>query len=139
MTTPTQPHPATPASAEAAYWMATLDPAQRPQMLNESMHDVGIRKKQVGEQFVAEQLGVAGASVDFEAMHDAYTRRDLEAACRLISDEMIELCSVAGTPADCRAMLARYAEAGLDILVLNPLAGANGGHLAMKVVRGLRI
>lgn len=60
MTTPTQPHPATPASAEAAYWMATLDPAQRPQMLNESMHDVGIRKKQVGEQFVAEQLDFYG-------------------------------------------------------------------------------
>ena len=88
-------------------------------------------------QFVAEQLRDAGASVNFEALHDAYTRRDMEAAYRLISDELIELCSVTGTPADCRAMLPRYADAGLDTLVLNPLAGAKGGHLAMKVVQGL--
>ena len=89
-------------------------------------------------QFVAEQLRVAGASVNFEALHDAYTRRDMEAASRLISDELIELCSVTGTPADCTAMLPRYAKTGLDTLVLKPLAGAKGGHLALKVVEGLQ-
>ena len=88
-------------------------------------------------RFAAEQLQVTGARLDAEALANASSRRDWDAATRLVSNEVVELCSIAGTLEECRAMTARYAETGLDVLVLVPLGGAKGGHLALEMIRGL--
>jgi len=39
------------------------------------------------------------------------------AAADLVTDELVDTFAVAGTPAECRAALARWAEAGLDAVV----------------------
>lgn len=72
--------------------------------------------------------------MDLEALSRAWERRDLVAARALVPDQIVEVCSVAGTPADCRAGLARYAEMGLDTIVLLPVSGAAGIRRALEVV-----
>jgi len=39
------------------------------------------------------------------------------AAADLVTDDLVDTFAVAGTPADCRAALARWAEAGLDTAI----------------------
>jgi alkanesulfonate monooxygenase SsuD/methylene tetrahydromethanopterin reductase-like flavin-dependent oxidoreductase (luciferase family) len=53
-------------------------------------------------------------------------------AAELVTDEMVDTLAVAGTPADCRAALARWAGAGLDgVVAVVP----EGTHLAHQIER----
>ena len=47
------------------------------------------------------------------------------AAAKLVTDDVMDAVAVAGTPAQCRAALARWAEAGLDAVVAVVPAGAD--------------
>jgi 5,10-methylenetetrahydromethanopterin reductase len=47
------------------------------------------------------------------------------AAAELVTDDLMDAVAVAGTPAQCRAALARWAEAGLDAVVAVVPAGAD--------------
>ena len=49
---------------------------------------------------------------------DAVSRRDLDEAARLVSDDAVEAFSVAGTPAACRDRLEAFARSGVDEPVL---------------------
>jgi 5,10-methylenetetrahydromethanopterin reductase len=51
-------------------------------------------------------------------------------AAELVTDEMVDTLAVAGTPTECRAALARWAEAGLDgVVAVVP----EGTHLARQI------
>jgi 5,10-methylenetetrahydromethanopterin reductase len=46
-------------------------------------------------------------------------------ATTLITDDIVETLTVSGTPADCRASLRRWADAGLDAPIAVPMPGTN--------------
>jgi alkanesulfonate monooxygenase SsuD/methylene tetrahydromethanopterin reductase-like flavin-dependent oxidoreductase (luciferase family) len=58
-------------------------------------------------------------------------------AADLVTDEMVDTLAVAGTPAACRAALARWAEAGLDGVVAVVPGGADLASQVERVGREL--
>ena len=88
-------------------------------------------------RFVAEQLRVIDAHLDAEVLAEAAAQRDWHTATRLVSDAVVDLCAIAGAPSECRAKVARYADTGLDVLVLVPLGGAKGGHTTLELINSL--
>jgi alkanesulfonate monooxygenase SsuD/methylene tetrahydromethanopterin reductase-like flavin-dependent oxidoreductase (luciferase family) len=88
-------------------------------------------------RFVAEQLQATDARLDAEALAAAAAQRDWDTATRLVSDAVVDLCAIAGSPSACRAQMARYADTGLDVLVLVPLGGAPGGQSALQLINSL--
>lgn len=61
---------------------------------------------------------MGGAELDQEALYDAFAAADWERATALISDEVVARHCVAGTPAQVRARIDDYREAGLDEVVI---------------------
>lgn len=86
---------------------------------------------------VAEKVNASGLSLDSAALMDAATNRDWPKAWSLISDEIVEACSIAGTPKELPDYLDRYVDSGLDKVVLLPLDGARGGRLAVDALCAL--
>lgn len=69
-------------------------------------------------RFIAEDLALTGIAVDRQAAADAAARGDWAAAERLVPDGVVAAHAVAGTPAECRAQVARFRDAGLAVPVL---------------------
>jgi 5,10-methylenetetrahydromethanopterin reductase len=98
-----------------------------------AVSDDGARARAWMRPLVARYLAVLhGQSILADAGLDAERTqpfRDALAAGRpaagLVSDEMLDAVAVAGTPAQCRAALARWADAGLDGLVAVVPEGAD--------------
>jgi 5,10-methylenetetrahydromethanopterin reductase len=65
-----------------------------------------------------------------QPFRDALTAR--RSAVELVTDEVMDAVAVAGTPAECRAALARWAEAGLDSVVA---VVPDGADLAGQIER----
>ena len=83
----------------------------------------------------AENIASSGLPIDHAAVMDAVGRRDLAAAAAMIPDEAIEAFCVGGTPADCRAGLARYIGAGIEEPVLQISGTPENKALALELVR----
>ena len=58
-------------------------------------------------------------------------------AAELVTDEIIDTLAIAGTPAECRAALARWVEAGLDAVIAVVPAGADLGQQMERIGREL--
>jgi 5,10-methylenetetrahydromethanopterin reductase len=84
-------------------------------------------------RFVAESLAMLAAGVDRAAAADAAARGDWETAIALVPDEVVCESAVAGTPAECRAQVARFREAGLDHLVLLTVGDRRARELAVAL------
>jgi 5,10-methylenetetrahydromethanopterin reductase len=69
----------------------------------------------------AENLRLAGATLDQEAVRRAVAREDWAGAERLVGDEVVRRHTASGTAAQVRARLEAYRAAGLDELVLGGL------------------
>ena len=82
----------------------------------------------------ADNIASSGLAIDHAAIMDAAGRRDLAAAAALIPDEAVEAFCVGGTPADCRAGLARYVEAGVEEPILQISGTAENKALALELV-----
>lgn len=63
-------------------------------------------------------IELTGIPVDQERIMDAVSRRDLDEATRLVSDDAVEAFSVSGTAAHCRERLEAFIRSGIDELVL---------------------
>ena len=83
----------------------------------------------------ADNIASSGLPIDHAAVIDAVGRRDLAAAAAMIPDEAIEAFCVGGTPADCRAGLARYIGAGVEEPVLQISGTPENKALALELVR----
>ena len=82
----------------------------------------------------ADNIASSGLPIDHAAIMDAAGRRDLAAAAALIPDEAIEAFCVGGTPAACRASLARYIEAGVEEPILQISGTPENKALALELV-----
>lgn len=81
--------------------------------------------------FTAEGLAYAGVKVDQGAVAAAAVRGDWETAVRLIPDEALEKCALAGTPRECRRQLESFLPPGLDVAVLVAVGDAESRRLAI--------
>lgn len=87
-----------------------------------AIDDDGRRARASVKPLLARYLGVLhGQSILADAGLDERATRPFrealgagEPAAHLVDDDLVERLAVAGTPADCRRALARFAEAGLD-------------------------
>jgi 5,10-methylenetetrahydromethanopterin reductase len=70
---------------------------------------------------IARATGVDSAVLDPIAR--AFAEDGLEAAARLVGDDLVDRLAVAGTPDECRARLDDYRAAGIDVPVIVPLEG----------------
>jgi 5,10-methylenetetrahydromethanopterin reductase len=84
----------------------------------------------------AENLRLAGARLDQEAVRRAVAGEDWAAAEALVGDEVVRRHTASGTPAQVRARLDAYRAAGLDELVLGGLYTSAETARAVAVARG---
>jgi alkanesulfonate monooxygenase SsuD/methylene tetrahydromethanopterin reductase-like flavin-dependent oxidoreductase (luciferase family) len=75
-----------------------------------------------------------GFADEAAAIAAAWARGDRAAAERAVSDALIDATSIAGTAAECRARLAAYREAGLDLPILSPYARGPGARARFEAV-----
>ena len=88
-------------------------------------------------KFIDDNLAFTGIPVDQEAIIAAISKRDLDAAARLVPDEAVEAYAVAGTTRQCCDKLQSFADAGLQDLVLF-MAGEPADHrFGLSVIREL--
>jgi alkanesulfonate monooxygenase SsuD/methylene tetrahydromethanopterin reductase-like flavin-dependent oxidoreductase (luciferase family) len=71
---------------------------------------------------IAKETGLPEATV--AQMRQAFTAHGVDAAARFVDDEIVDLLSVAGTPAECRRRIDAYRAAGVDLPILVSLEGA---------------
>ena len=84
----------------------------------------------------AENLRLAGATMDQEAVRRAVAREDWAAAEGLVGDDVVRRHTASGTPAQVRARLEAYRAAGLEELVLGGLYTPDETARAVSVARG---
>jgi 5,10-methylenetetrahydromethanopterin reductase len=85
-----------------------------------------------------ENIEMGGARLDQAALYAAVAAGDWDRATALISDEVVANHSVSGTPAQVRARLEAYRQAGLDEVVIAGIRGEAmlGETLAAALGRG---
>ncbi len=83
--------------------------------------------------FKAEDWALIGVEVDQVAIRQALQRGDAEAAKKLVSDELVALCSASGAPGEFQARFRTFAALGLDRPVLAPLGGPDEKRMAVRL------
>ena len=82
----------------------------------------------------AANLEMGGAKLDQGALYEAVAANDWDRATALISDDVVAHHSVSGTPAQVRARLREYRQAGLDEVVI---AGQRGQAMLAETLAAL--
>jgi alkanesulfonate monooxygenase SsuD/methylene tetrahydromethanopterin reductase-like flavin-dependent oxidoreductase (luciferase family) len=85
----------------------------------------------------AENIRLGGGAVDQEALAAAVSKRDWEAAKKLISDEIVHAHSVAGTATECRRQLESFVAAGLNLPVLLPMGTQEARKKVIRMAKDL--
>jgi 5,10-methylenetetrahydromethanopterin reductase len=85
----------------------------------------------------AENIRLGGGAVDQEALATVVSKRDWEAAKKLISDEIVHAHSVAGTATECRRQLESFAAAGLNLPVLLPMGTQEARKKVIRMAKDL--
>jgi 5,10-methylenetetrahydromethanopterin reductase len=88
-------------------------------------------------KFLDENIALTGVHVDQEAIIAAVSKRDLDGAARLVSDDAVEAFAIAGDVSTCCKKLMSFIDAGLDEPVLL-LSGEPEDHqTSLRVIREL--
>jgi 5,10-methylenetetrahydromethanopterin reductase len=74
-----------------------------------------------------------GVEVDYEGIKSAIAQQDWERGCSLVSDEVVEVCTVSGSPLQFQDRLQAYIDAGIDYPVLWLLGGNEEKKLAINL------
>jgi len=82
-------------------------------------------------------LEMTGIPVDQERIIDAVSRRALDEAARLVSDDAVEAFGVSGTPAACRRRLEAFIDSGIEEPVLMILGEESEREGALQFLRHL--
>ena len=80
-------------------------------------------------------LQVTGVPVDQERIIAAISRRDLEEATRLVSDDAVDAFAICGTPRACRDRLKAFIDSGIDEPVLMTVGEQRERELALSFLR----
>lgn len=80
-------------------------------------------------------LDITGVPVDQERIIAAISRRDLDQAASLVSDDAVEAFSICGTPKACRERLQAFLDAGIDEPVLMVAGEKTERDLALAFLR----
>jgi alkanesulfonate monooxygenase SsuD/methylene tetrahydromethanopterin reductase-like flavin-dependent oxidoreductase (luciferase family) len=81
-------------------------------------------------RMIAEQ----GFAAEAQAIADAWSRGDRDAAIGAVTDAVIDATSVAGTPEQCRERVEAYRRSGLDVPILSPFARGTGAKAKFEAV-----
>jgi 5,10-methylenetetrahydromethanopterin reductase len=88
-------------------------------------------------KFIDDNLAFTGIPIDQEAIIAAMSKRDYDAAARLVPDDAVEAFGVAGTVRQCCDKLQAFADAGLEDVVLF-MAGEPADHrIGLSVINEL--
>jgi 5,10-methylenetetrahydromethanopterin reductase len=82
-----------------------------------------------------DNIAIAGVPVDQDRIIDAISRRNLDEAARLVSDDAIEAFSICGTTRACHDRLAAYLDCGIDEPVLMVMGQQPERDLALAFLR----
>jgi 5,10-methylenetetrahydromethanopterin reductase len=82
----------------------------------------------------AENITLGGGRVDQEALAAAVAKRDWEAAKKLISDEVVQNHSLAGSAEECREQLDSFINGGLNMPVLLPMGTQEARKRVLRMV-----
>ena len=85
----------------------------------------------------AENIKSSGLDIDHEGIIAALSRRDLDAATRLLPLEAADVFGVAGTPKECRDRLEAYLSIGLSEPIIEIGGNPEERRLGLDVVREL--
>ncbi len=85
----------------------------------------------------AENIKSSGLDIDHQAIMDALSRRDLDAATRLLPEKAASVFGVAGTPDECGELLDRYFSIGLTEPIIEISGQGEDQRLALDVLRHL--
>jgi len=83
---------------------------------------------------LAANIEATGVAVDQAAIIEAISRRDMQGAAALVSDEAVAAYAVAGTPAECNARIDAFLDAGIDEPVLMVLGEREERRLALSML-----
>ena len=86
---------------------------------------------------IAENVRFTGTAIDLEAVAEAGSRHDWEAAKKHISDEAVHTYANAGTPDECRGRLEEYLDIGLTTVVFVTVGEERNKRLVLEIARGL--
>jgi 5,10-methylenetetrahydromethanopterin reductase len=84
-----------------------------------------------------ENIALTGVPVDQERIIAAISRRDLDEATKLVSDDAVEAFSICGTPRACHERLKAFIDSGVDEPVLMVMGGQAERDLALSFLRDL--
>ena len=113
----------------------TLDDLDRPQLVVCSMDDDRTSALDAARLLVAQYLGqqphiMKASGVPADLLEDIGRvmtwpagQEEVRRAAALVPDEVVQLITASGTPAECRAKVNEYVEAGCTCPVLYPLGG----------------
>ena len=79
-------------------------------------------------------IEATGVPVDQERIIEAISRRDMDGATALVSDDAVEAFGVCGTPKDCDARLDAFLDAGIEEPVLMILGEARERQMALEFI-----
>lgn len=88
-------------------------------------------------KFMGENIRFTGTKIDLEALAEAASRRDWEAAKRHVTEEIVHAYAVAGTPEECRRRIRDYLDIGLTTPVFLPVGEDRNRHLVLEIARTL--
>jgi 5,10-methylenetetrahydromethanopterin reductase len=89
-------------------------------------------------RFLDENITFTGIQIDQDAIIAAISKRDLEGAARLVSDDAVEAFGIAGDVATCCQKLNSFVDAGLKEPVLLLSGDAADQQKSLSVIRELR-
>jgi 5,10-methylenetetrahydromethanopterin reductase len=82
-----------------------------------------------------DNIAMTGVPVDQERIIAAISRRDLDEATRLVSDDAVEAFSISGTPRACHDRLKAFIDSGIDEPVLMVMGEQAERDLALAFLR----
>jgi 5,10-methylenetetrahydromethanopterin reductase len=80
-----------------------------------------------------EDWKLCGLDIDYKGIHQALGRRDMAAACKLVSDEAIAALSVSGTPQDFENRIGEYLDAGVTYPIIGPVGDLDAVIKTMRL------
>lgn len=89
-------------------------------------------------RLLKDNIIASGVFVDQERIIDAISRRDMDEAARLVSDDAVEAFSICGTPTDCHDRLSAFIDSGINEPVLMVMGEAEERSLALSFLEQWR-
>ena len=78
-----------------------------------------------------------GLDVDHMSIYEAINRKELDLACGLVSDKVLEKLAIVGSQSDIESRLQEYLDAGVTYIVINPFGDVKTKIKTVKIVASM--